>query len=106
MARRHPSRDQPLGGTFTSIYLCEEPLPVAGNCAAHRACFAGAHRRKGGWSVTRPANPFFGGPQTIGTCQGSIWVVRIRTAVVQSSRGCFSLEKKLARLINYCSLPI
>ena len=103
LARRYPSREQPLAATFTSIYLRDEPLPVPCNCATYRACLAGAHRGKGGWSVTCPANSFLGGRQPIGTCPGSHWVIRIRTAVLRSSRRCFSLGKKVVGLIDHCS---
>lgn len=48
-----------MAGTFTFIYLREEPLPVPGK---YRARFAGARQGKGGWSVTRPPNCFLGEP--------------------------------------------
>ena len=75
----------------------------------YRACSVGARRGKGCWSITRHENSFPAGPRPIGTCQcpGSHWIVRIWTAVLRSSCGCFSLAKKvLVGLIDNRSLPI
>ena len=42
LARRR--RERSVAGTFTYIYDCEEPLPIQGSCATHRARAAGAQR--------------------------------------------------------------
>ncbi|KAI0269586.1 hypothetical protein BGY98DRAFT_1013896, partial [Russula aff. rugulosa BPL654] len=59
--------EQPLAGLlrlFTSV----KSLTCAGNCATYRPAFQEL-MGKGGWSVTRPANYFLGGPQPIGPLQ-------------------------------------
>src|SRR6266566_9337220 len=53
VARRH--REQPMAGTFTSIYGCEVSLPIREICATYCAIPSRARRRKNNRSVTRLA---------------------------------------------------
>src|SRR6266576_1463495 len=68
LARRH--RERSVAGTFTSIYDCEEPLPIQGSCATHRARAAGARRAETDRNVTSSAGSFVRGARSIGTCPG------------------------------------
>ena len=55
-------------GPFTSLYSCEESLPIQVLFATYRARSARVHRGKNNRSVTRPAKGSLGGFPVIRTC--------------------------------------
>ena len=93
LARRH--REQPMVGTFTSIYLCDGSLHIPGIRAAYRARSARACRGKSNRSVTRPADSFLGGATPIGTRPGNHRAVRCYTQACWPSHFRFTLGKKV-----------
>lgn len=56
-------------GPFTSVYSCEEYLPIQTTFAIHRTRSSRAHWGKNDRSVARSARYFFGRVPAIGTCR-------------------------------------
>ncbi|KAI0268510.1 hypothetical protein BGY98DRAFT_1018917, partial [Russula aff. rugulosa BPL654] len=55
-------------GPFTSVYSCEESLPIQAIFDTYRARSARAHWGKNNGSVARSAKCSLGGIPAIGTC--------------------------------------
>src|SRR5258708_3075625 len=58
-----------MGRHFTTMYCCEEPLPLRRNRATYRARAPGARWGRSNRSVTCHEEPFLGGAPSIGTCR-------------------------------------
>src|SRR6266403_853851 len=60
---------------FTSIYGCQESLPIQVFCAAYCTRSARAHRGPNDRGAAHLAESFLGGVPAIGTCPGRHWAV-------------------------------
>ncbi|KAI0268508.1 hypothetical protein BGY98DRAFT_1018898 [Russula aff. rugulosa BPL654] len=71
-------------GPFTSVYNCEESLPIQAIFDTHRARSARAYWGKNNRSVSRSAKCSLGGISAIGTCRGGHCAVHFCATAHQS----------------------
>jgi hypothetical protein len=89
-----PHREQPMAGTFTSFYRCEEFLPFQGICTTYCTLPPRARREKGDRSITRPEETCFGRNSSVKTRQESHWEVRCSTTALQSPYNYFPMGER------------
>ena len=94
LARQH--RECAMAGTITTIYRCEEPLPIRELRVTYHACPARARWGQIDGSVAHPPEYLFGGAPAIGGCPGMHSAIRCRATGRQLPYSSFSLGQ-LAR---------